>query len=65
MRAVLATLLVAWSLPAAAQPPPQPPDPEELQVLRVLQRIETSLATSDRAAWMALISANADPDLAG
>ncbi len=65
MRAVLATLLVAWSLQAAAQPPPQAPDPEELQVLRVLQRIETSLATSDRAAWMALVSANADADLAG
>ena len=66
MRAVLATLLVAWSLPAAAQTQPQvTADPEELQVLRVLQRIETALATSDRAAWMALVSVNADPDVAG
>ncbi len=65
MRAVLATLLVAWTLPAIAQPPAAPPDPEELQVVRVLQRIETALATSDRAAWLSLISSNADPDVAG
>ena len=67
VRAVLATLLVAWSLPAPAQtqPPVTALDPEELQVLRVLQRIETALSTSDRAAWLALISVNADPDVAG
>ena len=65
MRAVLAILLVAWTLPATAQPPAAPPDPEELQVLRVLQRIETALATSDRAAWLSLVSPNADPDAAG
>ena len=65
MRAVLATLLVAWTLPATAQPALPPLDPEELQVVRVLQRIETALATSDRAAWLSLISTNADPDAAG
>ena len=65
MRAVLAILLVAWTLPATAQPALPPPDPEELQVVRVLQRIETALATSDRAAWLSLISTNADPDAAG
>jgi hypothetical protein len=65
MRAVLAVLLVACSFPAGAQTPAAAPDPEELQVLRVLQQIETALATSDRTAWLSLISANGDPDVAG
>ena len=65
-RAVLARLLVALSSPAAlAQPAVPPLDAEELQVLRVLQQIESAVSTSDRAAWLSLISANADPDAAG
>lgn len=64
-RAVLAVVLTLWSVAAVAQPAMPPPDPEELQVLRALQQIETALGTSDRAAWLALISANADPDAAG
>ncbi len=65
MRAVLATLLVAWSLPATAQPPAAPPDPEELQVLRVLQHIEFG-AGDQRPRGVAVAHlANADPDAAG
>ena len=61
----MAALLLAGSPPATARTPIPPPTLEELQVLRLLQRIETALSTSDRAAWLSLISANADPDLAG
>jgi hypothetical protein len=63
--AVVAALFLAGSVPATAQAPIPPPTLEELQVLRLLQRIETALSTSDRAAWLSLISVNADPDVAG
>ncbi|MGD9903568.1 MAG: M1 family aminopeptidase [Vicinamibacterales bacterium] len=62
--AVLTMALLAATAPLHAQPVP-PLDPEELQILRVLQRIETALSTSDRDGWLALISTNADPDAAG
>ena len=65
VRAIVAALLLAGSPPATAQVPIPPPSLEELQVLRLLQRIETALSTSDRAAWLSLISVNADPDVAG
>jgi hypothetical protein len=64
-RAVLATVMIVWSAVAAAQPAVPPLDAEELQVLRVLQQIEFAVSTSDRAAWLSLISANADLDAAG
>ena len=59
----LATVLVLWTLPAFASQPAAP-DPEELQVLRTLQQIETALTSNDKAAWMALVSVNADADSA-
>ena len=66
VRAVLTTLLIAVTLPVWAQPAVPPPlDPEELQVLRLLQQVETVLATSDRPGWLSLISTNGDPDAAG
>ncbi|MGE4082324.1 MAG: M1 family aminopeptidase [Vicinamibacterales bacterium] len=65
LRAVLTIAVLAWTPPLQAQPAIPPLDPEELQLLRVLQRVETALSTSDRAAWLSLISNNADPDAAG
>lgn len=60
---LLAAALVLWALPAFAQP--AAPDPDELLIARLLQRIETALAANDRAAWLSLISVNADADAAG
>ena len=65
MRAILAAVMTVWSVAAVAQPAVPPLDAEELQVLRVLQQIEVAVSTSDRAAWLSLISANADLDAAG
>lgn len=63
-QAVLAAVLVAWALPAGAQQP-DAPDPDELSIARLLQRIETALVSSDRGAWLSLISTNADASAAG
>ncbi len=60
---LLAAVLVLWALPASARQP-SAPDPEELQVPRTLQLIETALTASDKAAWMGLVSVNADADAA-
>ncbi len=60
---LLAAVLMLWTLPASARQP-SAPDPEELQVLRALQQIETALTSSDKAAWLALVSVNADGDAA-
>ena len=59
----LAAVLMLWTLPAFAGQPAAP-DPEELQVLRTLQQIETALTSNDKAGWMALVSVNADADSA-
>ncbi len=60
---LLAAVLTAWALPADARQP-DAPDPEELLLLRTMQRIEMALVASDRDAWLALISTNADPSAA-
>ena len=60
---LLAAVLTLWTLPASARQP-SAPDAEDLQVLRALQQIETALTSSDKAAWMALVSVNADADAA-
>ncbi len=62
-RALLAAVLMLWTLPASAGQP-STPDAEDLQVLRALQQVETALTSSDKAAWMALVSVNADGDAA-
>ena len=59
----LAIVLVLWT-PSAFAGQPAAPDQEELQVLRTLQQIETALTSNDKAAWMALVSVNADADSA-
>jgi Peptidase family M1 domain len=56
---LLAAVLTAWAWPALAQQPAAP-DPEEALVARMLQRVELALATSDKNAWLGLISTNAD-----
>ncbi|MEP7117389.1 MAG: M1 family aminopeptidase [Acidobacteriota bacterium] len=61
---LLVAVLMLWALPAFARQPAAP-DPEELQLLRALQQIETALTSSDKAAWMALVSVNADAADAG
>jgi Peptidase family M1 domain len=55
----LAAVLWSWTLPAFARQIAAP-DPEDLQVLRTLQQIETALTANDKAGWMALVSVNAD-----
>ena len=61
---LLAAVLTAWALPANARQP-DAPDPEELVLMRTIQRIETALLSSDKAEWLSLISANADAAAAG
>ena len=55
---VLAFLLSTVSLDAGQLPPAQNPD--DLSIATLLQGIETSVSTLDRAAWLALVSPNAD-----
>jgi hypothetical protein len=56
---LLAAVWLVWAAAAAAQPA-DAPDPEELLLTRTLQRIETALVSADKAAWLSLISTNAD-----
>lgn len=56
---MLAAVWLVWAVTVSAQPAGAP-DPEELLLARTLQRIETALLSSDKSAWLALISANAD-----
>ena len=56
---MLAAVWLVWAVSAAAQPAGAP-DPEELLLTRTLQRIETALLSADKAAWLSLISTNAD-----
>lgn len=55
------SLLLWFALPAAARQVP-PPSDEDLSILALLQAVETSISTSDRAAWLALHSPSADHD---
>ncbi|MCC6987934.1 MAG: hypothetical protein IT181_02980 [Acidobacteria bacterium] len=61
---LLAAVWLTWAISASAQPAGTP-DPEELLLARTLQRIETALLSSDKAAWLSLISTNADAGAAG
>ncbi|MBL8138413.1 MAG: hypothetical protein JNL48_17445 [Acidobacteria bacterium] len=63
-RVFLAAVWLTWAMSASAQPAGAP-DPEELLLARTLQRIETALLSSDKAAWLSLISTNADAGAAG
>ncbi len=56
---LLAAVWLVWAAAASAQPA-DAPDPEELLLTRTLQRIETALVSADKAAWLSLISTNAD-----
>jgi hypothetical protein len=61
---LLAAVWLVWAVAASAQPAGAP-DPEELLLTRTLQRIETALLSSDKSAWLSLISTNADAGAAG
>lgn len=61
---LLAAVWLVWAVAASAQPAGAP-DPEELLLTRTLQRIETALLSSDKRAWLSLISTNADAGAAG
>jgi len=63
-RVFLAAVWLTWAVSASAQPAGAP-DPEELLLTRTLQRIETALLSSDKAAWLSLVSTNADAGAAG
>jgi hypothetical protein len=64
-RAVLLAAVWLLSAVSAAAQPAGTPDPEELLLARTLQRIETALLSSDKSAWLSLISTNADAGAAG
>ena len=61
--AVLSVLFFA--APAAArQPAIALPSDEDLSILAFLQQVETAISTTNRAAWLDLLSPNADRDAA-
>ena len=61
----LLVLLVLSSAPAlAGQGPARPQGEEDLQIQALLQAVETSISTMDRARWIDLLSAGADRDQA-
>jgi Peptidase family M1 domain len=64
-RALLLAAVVSLTPQATFAQPPTAPDPEEALIARALQRIELALSTSDKAAWLTLISANGDAAGAG
>ena len=66
-RALVLCVLLLWAAPAQAQPGSgrvPPPDPDDLQIELLLGKVETAVSRADRAAWQALLSANADRDAA-
>ena len=61
---MLVVVLTLWASVAFGRQA-SAPDPEELQILRLLQRVEGALVAGDCSAWLALVSVNADADAAG
>ena len=62
---VFLLLLALIASPAfAQQPSPRALDAEDLSVQNFLQALETSISTTDRQRWVALLSASADRDQA-
>ena len=59
-RALVASGLVLWAHGLEARQAGVPPDAGDLGVAVLLERIETAVATSNRALWMATLSPNAD-----
>jgi hypothetical protein len=56
----LAIALAAASLSGHQQPASDPPTDDELSIQLLMQAVETALSTTDRDAWLAVLSANAD-----
>ena len=57
-------LLLSLSVPLRAQQPTAALSDEELSIQAFLRAIEVAISTTDREAWLALLSANADRDAA-
>ena len=65
MLARLCLLGALFAVPAfAGQVPSRAADDEEISIQNFLQAVETSISTTDRALWTALLSATADKDQA-
>ncbi len=62
-RASFAAVLVLCASVAGAQPLAQPSD-EDLSIQSFLQAVETAISTTDRTAWLNLLSEGADRDQA-
>jgi hypothetical protein len=64
-RAILAAMLLLCASGSSAQPPAQPePSDEDLSIQALFQALETAISTTDRAAWLSLLSEGADRDQA-
>ncbi len=56
--------LLSAATASAQQPAIPPPSDEDLSIQAFLQSVETAISTTDRAAWLNLLSPNADRDAA-
>ncbi len=64
-RALALIVVVLWASPLhARQSAAAQPSDEDLSILAFLQAVETAISTTNRAAWLDLLSANADRDQA-
>ena len=63
-RAFLLSLLLLGAPTVDARGQAAAPTSEDLSIQAFLQAVETAVSTTDRAAWVALLSANADRDAA-
>ena len=61
-RAILLSVFLLGAPAVAARQPA--PTSEDISIQAFLQAIETTISTTDRSAWMALLSPNADQDAA-
>jgi hypothetical protein len=62
-RAAAVLALVFWATAVDGRQPSRPSD-EDLSILSFLQAVETAISTSNRDAWLALLSPTADRDQA-
>jgi hypothetical protein len=63
-RALLVSLFVLGAASVDARQVPAPLSAEELSIQALLQAVETTISTTDGAAWQLLLSPNADRDAA-
>lgn len=65
-RVALLSVAVFWAVPLAAgqQPGTALPTDDDISVHAFLQAVETAISTTNRAAWLDLLSQNADRDAA-